>query len=99
MVRVIIERHCCPGKEKDLESLLTEFRSVAMQQTGYISGETLKRLDDPLSWLVISTWVDIDHWNRWQVNPKRQEMARKIASLLLEPEKVLLYGFFRKSDV
>jgi quinol monooxygenase YgiN len=94
MIRVIIERHCSPGKTRDLECLLSEFRVMAMKQTGYISGETLKRLDNPLSWLVISTWTDIDHWNRWQMNPQRQEMAKRIASLLSEPEMVSLFGFF-----
>ena len=96
MVRVIIERHCCPGKEVEMERLLAEFRAVAIQQAGYVSGETLQRLDDPLAWLVISTWLDTDTWNQWQMNPKRQEIAKRIAFLLSEPEKVVLCGFVRK---
>ena len=42
MIRVMIERHCQPGKEKQLRDLLLELRSAGMRQHGYITGETLR---------------------------------------------------------
>ena len=96
MVRVIIERRCRGGKEGEMENLLIEFRTTAMQRNGYVSGETIKRLDNPCYWLVISTWVDVDHWNQWQASPERRQIMKKIEPLLAEPEKITLYGFVRK---
>lgn len=98
MVRVIIERRCRPGKDAEMENLLIEFRTTAMQRSGYVSGETLKRLDDPSSWLVISTWVDVEHWNQWQASPKRQQITKKIEPLLAEPEKIAICSFVRKGS-
>ncbi len=42
MIRVMIERQCQPGKEKQLRDLMLELRSAAMRQRGYITGETLR---------------------------------------------------------
>ena len=62
MVRVIIERHCKPHKGAELERLLVELRTSAIQQRGYVSGETLRSIEDPSLLMVVSTWVDADQW-------------------------------------
>ena len=93
MIRVIVERHCQPNKEAEMENLLMELRTRAMQQHGYISGETLRSVDDPSLWLVISTWVDADLWKVWETMPERQEAINKVKSLLVTPEKVSIFNF------
>lgn len=96
MVRVIVERHCQPGKQAEMESLLVELRTKAMRQRGYISGETLQSVDDPLLWLVISTWTDADLWRMWETMPERRETLSKIEPLLAAPEKVSIFSFARR---
>lgn len=96
MVRVIIERHCQPGKQAEMESLSVELRTKAMRQRGYISGETLQSVDDPLLWLVISTWTDVDLWRMWETMPERRETLSKIEPLLAAPEKVSIFSFARR---
>ena len=96
MVRVIIERHCQLDKGAELESLLVELRTKSMQQHGYVSGETLRSLDNPSLWLVISTWFDADLWKAWETMPERREIMRKIDPLLIAPEKVSIFGFSRR---
>ena len=96
MVRVIIERHCQPGKQAEMESLLVELRTKAMRQRGYISGETLQSVDDPLLWLVISTWTNADLWRMWETMPERRETLSKIEPLLAAPEKVSIFSFARR---
>ncbi len=54
-IRVIIERRTIPGYELQLNELLTKLRSLAVQAKGYVSGETLRAVDDPTSYIVIST--------------------------------------------
>ena len=93
MVRIIIERRCKPNKETELESLLIDLRTKAIQQQGYVSGETLRSVDDPSLWLVISTWLDADLWKAWEAGPERQEVIRKVEPLLITPEKVSVFSF------
>lgn len=93
MIRVIIERHHKPDKEVELDKLLLELRAGAMNRPGYVSGETLRSIDDPFHWLVISTWVDIGSWKTWEATPERLEIGRKIEPLLNATSKVSLYEF------
>lgn len=93
MVRVIIERRCQPNKEVELEKLLVELRSKGVQQRGYVSGETLRSVDDPSLWLVISTWLDAELWNAWENHPERQEVVTKIERLLVAPAKASVFSF------
>ena len=93
MVKIVIERHCKPDAVAELESLLIELRSEAIQQRGYVSGETLRSVDDPSLWLVLSTWLDIGLWKAWEASPERQATARRMEPLLAAPEKVSSFTF------
>ncbi len=93
MVRIIIERHCHPGKEAELENLLVELRSQAIAQRGYVSGETLRSIDDPSSWLVLSTWLDVDLWRMWESSQQREDIDRRAQPLLTGPPKTSVYTF------
>lgn len=93
MIRVIIERHCQPDKAAELEELLVDLRTKATQQRGYVSGETLRSIEDPSRWLVISSWLDAELWQAWESSPERQEIVRKVDPLLTTPEKVSVFAF------
>jgi len=93
MVRVVIERHCRPGKESDLENLLVELRGKAIGQRGYVSGETLRSTDDPSLWLVLSTWLSVDLWRIWENSPEREEIDGRIQPLLSGPAKTSVFSF------
>lgn len=96
MIRVIIERHCRPDKESEIENLLIELRTKAMQQRGFISGETLKSADDPMLWLVISTWTDDDTWKAWENSQIRCEIMSRMEPLMFVPEKTSVFNFIRR---
>jgi heme-degrading monooxygenase HmoA len=53
-----------------------------MLAKGYISGETLRSLDDPHEYLVISTWNSLIDWKKWEADKERQEIQSRIDSLL-----------------
>ena len=97
MVRVMIERRFLAGKEKELEDLLVELRSRAMAQPGYVSGETLRALDDPSLWVVLSTWLDVSLWKAWEASPRRQEIEDKIGRIARAPAKVSAFSFVWKA--
>jgi heme-degrading monooxygenase HmoA len=81
-VKILIKRNVPRNKAKEMIPLFREMRVNAMNQSGYISGETLKSLDKPDMFLVISTWHSSDHWGNWLLSKERQEIQDKIDSLL-----------------
>ena len=56
LVKVLIKRKVKQEKEAALLDLITQLRTLASKQPGYISGETLRSADNPEEYLVISTW-------------------------------------------
>jgi heme-degrading monooxygenase HmoA len=60
-------------------------------QPGYISGQTLKRLDKTQECMVISTWRSIEDWNDWLQNEKRIAIQSEIDDLLGEETDYAIY--------
>jgi heme-degrading monooxygenase HmoA len=57
-------------------------RSLATDQPGYISGETMKSSDQPDVYLVISTWETAGNWEAWLLSKERQAIQSEIDALL-----------------
>ena len=72
LAKILIKRRFKKGTQKEVLALLNEFRAGAMNQPGYISGETLVSSRDPQTLLVIGTWQDMNSWHRWQENRARR---------------------------
>ncbi len=92
-VKVMIKRKVRGSVEKDLLALLRELRTLTMNQPGYISGETLKRLDKPEETLVISTWQSAEEWRKWVTSKERQQIQAKIDLLLGQETEYELYEY------
>ena len=93
-VKILIKREVPEDKIKDLGPLLKRLRILATNHPGYVSGETLRRYDQPGEYLVISTWQSVEDWEAWEKNGERQEISRMIDSLLgtKADYQVYLYG-------
>ena len=83
-VQVIIKRKWQVDKPEKLLPLLTEIRSRAKEQPGYISGETLRSLDDPEDFIVISKWETVDDWQKWLHSKERRDIQGEVDSLIGE---------------
>ncbi len=90
-IRVLIEREIEPGQELKLQHVMTELRSKAMQLRGYISGETLKALNNPQRYLVISNWSSVDDWKSWENSPERKKLHEQLKPLLRGDESYTVY--------
>ena len=90
-VKIIIKRKVAKEKEKDLLPLLIRLRALATEQPGYISGETLRNIERPEEYLVISTWQSVDNWKAWASNKQRSEIQEKIDALLDTETEYNLY--------
>jgi heme-degrading monooxygenase HmoA len=81
-VKILIKRVVPEDKAREMIPLFRKMRALATQQPGYISGETLKSLDKPDEFLVISTWQSSDDWEKWLISKERQGIQSKIDDLL-----------------
>ena len=88
MVKALVERTIRGQNVSHIVRLLRHLRIMAMQQPGYITGETLHGVDDPNFYLVISTWESLEQWQRWANNPERQRLASEIDSYLESPTRM-----------
>jgi len=93
-VKIIIRRKVPKNKEAQLLPLLLELRSKATTQPGYISGETLRNVNEPEDYVVISTWKSVEDWKKWEGNKGRREILSKIEDWLGEKAAygIYLYG-------
>ena len=85
IVKVMMKRKIKEGKARDIFALLNKIRSDAMNQKGYISGETLINHDNPREILVVSMWQNMDNWIRWRENPERKANEKMLERWLEEP--------------
>ena len=82
MIKVLIKREVPTDKGKQILPLFKKMRSLAMEQPGYISGETLRNYNDPEEYLVISVWSSADDWQNWLESRERQQVQEEIDALL-----------------
>jgi len=85
MVKVLMERTIRGQNVGQIVRLLRQLRVLAMQQPGYISGETLHGVDDPNFYVVISAWESLDQWQNWYHNPERRKLSAEIDGYLESP--------------
>lgn len=93
MIKVHIKREVPQDKVEDLRVLINELRGLTMGQPGYISGETLKRVDKPGVSLVVAKWQSLDYWNLWLQSKERAEIQDKIDRLLGQETRYEIYEF------
>ncbi len=90
-VKIIIKRKVPQAKEKDLLPLIRDLRILTTRQKGYISGETLRRIDKPGETVVVSTWETVADWKRWFTSPDRTVLQGKIDALLGQETEYQIY--------
>lgn len=91
-VKIFIKRKVQDKNVVELTMLLKKLRSLTLEQPGYISGETLNRIDRKDECMVVSTWRSVEDWNSWVNNPKRIEIQSQIDNLLGEETDYAMYS-------
>jgi heme-degrading monooxygenase HmoA len=81
-VKIFIKRTVPHDKAKEMIPLFRQMRASATNQTGYITGETLRSLEKPEEFIVISTWQSSEDWKKWLQSEERNEIQTKIDDLL-----------------
>ena len=81
-VKIFIRRTVPQDKAKNMIPLFRQMRASAATQSGYITGETLRSMDKPEEFMVISTWQSSEDWNKWLKSEDRNKVQSKIDELL-----------------
>ncbi len=94
-VKILIRREVPEDKARKMIPLFREMRSMANQQPGYITGETMRNLEKPNEFLVISTWETSEDWKRWVQSDQRKQIQDQIDALLggKTEYEIFHYGF------
>jgi heme-degrading monooxygenase HmoA len=87
VVKVMITRRFKEGKAMEIFTLLNKMRSDAMNQRGYVYGETLINHEDPQKIVVIAMWHSMENWLAWKENPYRTANEAQLERFLEEPTK------------
>ena len=94
-VKILIRRQVPQERAKEMIPLFRKMRALATGQPGYITGETLRSLENPQEFMVISTWQSSEDWSRWLQSKERNAVQKKIDDLLGGETKyeIFHYGF------
>jgi len=94
-VKVLIRRKVPEDKAREMIPLFRKMRTLANEQPGYITGETMKNLEKPDEFLVISTWATSHDWKRWVESSERRQIQSQIDQLLggKTEYEIFHYGF------
>jgi len=99
-IRVIMTRRM-PRLANEMEAellpqlgpMLTELRSMAFRQPGYISGETMRNVHEPTEFIVISTWKSIEDWQRWFADERRANLEGKVDAIIGSLTEYKVYSY------
>ena len=88
MVRVIIERKVLQDKIPAYRLAVRSVRLDAMEQAGYISGETLRDVADPCRFVTLSTWNSREAWEEWAASEERRDSMTRLEAMLAGAEHI-----------
>ena len=81
-IKVFIKRTCENiDKEKEFFGLVRKIRSLVPQQSGYLSSEYLKPIDNPKEILTISSWYSPEDWESWLNSEERREIQAEMDAI------------------
>jgi heme-degrading monooxygenase HmoA len=92
-VKILIKRNVSADKATKLKDLVMQLRALSVKQPGYISGESLKNVEKPNEYLVVSTWDSLDAWKSWVGSTARAEIQNQIDALLGAKTEYEIYEY------
>jgi heme-degrading monooxygenase HmoA len=83
-VKVMIKRKLKIVDPEELLPLLADLQKHAQEQPGYISSTTLRSLEDPEDFVVMSSWETAEDWKTWFSSKLRRDIQGRVDSLIGE---------------
>jgi len=76
---------------KDIEPILMQLRSHAMQYPGFVGAENLVSEEDFSVVLMISTWETIENWRTWVESRTTRDLLRQAKAVVMGAARVTAY--------
>jgi antibiotic biosynthesis monooxygenase (ABM) superfamily enzyme len=76
---------------KEVEPILMQLRSHAMQYPGFVSAENLVSEEDSSIVMIISTWETIENWRTWVRSRRTQDLLQQAQAVVAEAARVTAY--------
>ena len=92
MMRLLIERRLIDHVGTFAHDVFCELRLEAINKPGYISGETLRDVDDPNHYIVISSWQSQQDCDAWPDLDESRRADEQFRAVLAEPEKATVWS-------
>jgi len=93
MINVHIRRTAAQENQESLIELIHLLRAAITGRPGYLSSETLKRVDSTGEVLVVSKWQSPFYWNQWYESRERIRIQERIDELLDSPTQYDVYEY------
>jgi antibiotic biosynthesis monooxygenase (ABM) superfamily enzyme len=88
MITVLIERHIAPDMAETYEDFAKKIIQATVCTPGFISGESLRGLEDPDTRYIIVKMKSKEDWLEWLHSKERRELVGLLDPLLSVPEKI-----------
>jgi heme-degrading monooxygenase HmoA len=76
---------------KDVEPILMQLRSHAMQYPGFVSAENLVSEEDFSVVMMITTWQTIENWRMWAESKITQDLLRQAKAVVMGSARLTAY--------
>jgi len=95
-VKIMIKREFKEIPSTEDIRVINELRIKAMEQEGYVSGETLINTEDNRKMVALSVWSGLDAWKAWADSGDRCKLEGELILHMEEPS--IIRSFFLGSD-
>jgi heme-degrading monooxygenase HmoA len=76
---------------KDVEPILMQLRSHAMQYPGFVGAENLVSEEDFSVVIMISTWETVENWRTWVDSRRTRDLLRQAKSVVMGVARLTTY--------
>jgi len=90
MIRVIIERFISETLEIHYEDTAKQTLQSAIRAPGFISGESLRDINNPRHHILLCKWRSVEDWQLWLASHERRTMMAKLSLMFDREEKITL---------
>jgi heme-degrading monooxygenase HmoA len=76
---------------KDLEPILMQLRSHAMQYPGFVGAENLVSEENFSVVVMISTWETMENWRTWVESRGTRDLLRQARAVVMKEARITAY--------
>ena len=91
MVTVITHLTLREGAESEWDTAMNERMRAAEDQPGWIGGQLLRPLEEPLGRVIVGTWESRPHWEAWHHEDAFRETRERLEGLQTGPAHTSWY--------